>query len=131
MIDAFTRALQTTPGDRLVELIRAHPDLAGRAAIAGELGKESAREQASVGLDRLTPSDFARFTTLNEAYRQRFGFPFIICVREHTVASILDQFERRLEHSPAREIEAAATEITKIVALRIRDQMPVDERSRS
>ena len=131
VVEAFARAIHRARPQRLLSLIRAHPDLAGRAAVAGELGPESAREQASVGLDRLTPDDFTRFTALNDAYRRRFNFPFIICVREHAVDSILDQFEVRLGHDRTREIETARDEITKIVALRIRDQSPPDDRSRS
>jgi 2-oxo-4-hydroxy-4-carboxy-5-ureidoimidazoline decarboxylase len=131
VVEAFVRVIRCAEPQRLLSLIQAHPDLAGRAAVTGELGPESAREQASVGLDRLTPNDFIRFTALNDAYRSRFGFPFIICVREHTVDSILDQFEVRLKHDHTREIETARDEITKIVALRIRDQSPPEERSRS
>jgi 2-oxo-4-hydroxy-4-carboxy-5-ureidoimidazoline decarboxylase len=102
-------------------LIEAHPDLAGRAAIAGDLTPESAREQASARLDQLTPDEYARFHSLNSAYRERFGFPFIICVREHTRASILENFERRISHERADEIATALTEIGKIAGLRLRD----------
>jgi 2-oxo-4-hydroxy-4-carboxy-5-ureidoimidazoline decarboxylase len=125
VVEAFGKAIATAPREDLVTLIRAHPDLAGTAAIAGEVGPESAAEQASIGLDRLTPEDFARFTNLNATYRARFGFPFIICVREHTVEQVLDQFERRLAHDESREVQTATDEITKIVALRIRDQSGV------
>jgi OHCU decarboxylase len=102
-------------------LIHAHPDLAGRAAIAGVLTPESSREQASARLDRLTAEEYARFQQLNSAYRERFGFPFIICVREHTLASILEQFERRLNHDRAAEMTTALTEIGKIASLRLHD----------
>ena len=84
--------------DRQVALIQAHPDLAGKAAIAGELTAESAREQSSAGLSRLTPEQFATFTRLNQAYREKFGFPFVICAREHSAANILEHFATRLEH---------------------------------
>ena len=104
-----------------LELIRAHPDLAGRAAIAGELTAESAREQASARLDRLTPAEFARFTALNNAYRQRFQFPFIICVRNHTRDTILAAFEQRLGNTSAQEIQTALREIAAIAELRLRD----------
>lgn len=107
--------------DEQLALIRAHPDLAGRAAIAGELTPDSAREQASARLDQLTTAEFARFQRLNQAYRERFGFPFVICVREHTVASILSAFERRMIHTHDDEIAAALAEIGKIAGLRLRD----------
>ena len=109
-----------TPEQQLT-LIRAHPDLAGKAAIAGELTADSTREQASAGLDRLTPEEYARFTRLNTTYREQFGFPFIICVREHTKASILAAFEERLAHGQQQERETALSEIAKIVRLRLRD----------
>jgi OHCU decarboxylase len=102
-------------------LIQAHPDLAGRAAIAKELTAESAREQASARLDQLTPAQFARFQELNSAYRQRFGFPFIICVREHTRARILTNFEQRIEHTWEEELATALIEIGKIASLRLQD----------
>lgn len=104
-----------------VDLIAAHPDLAGKAAIAGELTAESTREQASAGLDRLSPEQFERFTQLNTSYRNTFGFPFVICVREHTQNSILDQFETRLKHSRQQEIATALGEIYKIARLRLAD----------
>lgn len=102
-------------------LIKAHPDLAGRAAIAGELTPDSAREQASARLDRLTPDEYATFHRLNAAYRERFGFPFVICVREHTQASILAQFAARLDNDRDAEVATALGEIAKIAGLRLRD----------
>ena len=103
------------------ELIASHPDLAGKAAIAEALTTESASEQASAGLDRLTPTEFAEFHQLNAAYRERFGFGFIICVREHTKASILSEFRRRLTGKPAVELASALDEVIKIVRLRVSD----------
>jgi OHCU decarboxylase len=108
-------------------LIEAHPDLAGKAAIAGELTADSRREQASAGLDRLTPEQYATFTRLNAAYRERFGFPFIVCVREHTSASILAAFELRLAHERRPEIAIALTEIGKIARLRLQDAIAEQE----
>ncbi len=102
-------------------LIRAHPDLAGKAAIAGDLTPESTREQASAGLNRLTPEEYATFTRLNNSYREKFKFPFIICVREHTKQSILQHFVERLEHTLDQEIATALTEIGKIARLRLVD----------
>jgi OHCU decarboxylase len=116
---ALQRAMERLSEDERIALIRAHPDLAGRAAIRGELTPESAREQASAGLDRLTLTQFMHLTALNAAYRERFSFPFVICVREHTPESILASFERRIEHAPEQEIATALTEIVKIMRLRL------------
>lgn len=114
-------AMYAAPTGRHESLIRAHPDLAGKAALAGDLTPESAREQSSAGLNQLTPDEFARFTELNGAYRERFAFPFIICVREHTKASILASFVDRIEHAREQEIQAALGEIAKIARLRLWD----------
>lgn len=118
---ALCAAMYAAPAERQVALIRAHPDLAGKAAVAGELTPESTREQRSAGLAQLTPDEFARFTQLNQAYRERFAFPFVICAREHTKGSILDAFVERLQHSRDGEIRAALGEIAKIARLRLLD----------
>lgn len=107
--------------DEQLALIRAHPELAGKAAIDQTLTDASAREQASAGLDRLTPDEFARFHALNAAYRDRFGFPFIICVRLTDKAGILAAMEARLAHDRATEIATALDEIGRIVRLRLED----------
>ena len=104
-----------------LSLIRAHPDLAGRAAREGALTSESTEEQAGASLDRLTQREFAAFSRMNEEYRARFGFPFVICVGEHTKASIFIQFAARLENPREREIETALAEICEIARLRLRD----------
>src|ERR671910_2351456 len=91
-------AVRAAGAGRQLALIRAPPDLAGKAARAGNLTAESTAEQGSAGLDRLTEHEYAAFHRLNGAYRDKFGFPFIVCVRRHTKGSILRQFERRLEH---------------------------------
>jgi 2-oxo-4-hydroxy-4-carboxy-5-ureidoimidazoline decarboxylase len=117
--DAFAAvAREAAPGEQLA-LIRAHPDLAGRAALAGELTADSAREQASAGLDRLTPADLVRFTRLNDAYRARFGFPFVIRVAGRSVADILDAYDARLGNDPDAERATAVEEIAGIMRLRI------------
>jgi OHCU decarboxylase len=81
---ALERAMWAAPEERRLALIRAHPDLAGHAATAGTLTDSSRREQAAAGLDRLTPDEYDSFTRTNAAYRERFGFPLVLCVREHT-----------------------------------------------
>ena len=100
-------------------LIRAHPELAGKAAVDGSLTEASAAEQASAGLDRLTPAEFDRFHALNAAYREKFGFPFIICVRLTDKAGILDAMERRLANDRDTEIATALEQIGEIVRLRL------------
>ena len=119
--EAFVGVMYEAPRARQLDLIRAHPDLAGRAAIAGELTAESAREQASAGLDRLTPGEYEDFHRLNSAYRARFGFPFVVCVRDHGKETILAAAAARLGHSRPEEIETALGEIGRIAYLRLRD----------
>src|SRR5258708_24631321 len=108
---AMMGMVRAAPRERQLEFLRGHPDLAGKAARAGSVTEDSKREQASVGLDRLSEEEFARFHRLNHAYKAKFGFPFIICVRRHTRDSILAQFERRLGHDPATEFSAAMQEV--------------------
>jgi 2-oxo-4-hydroxy-4-carboxy-5-ureidoimidazoline decarboxylase len=107
-----------TPEEQLA-LIRAHPELAGKAAVDGSLTQASAAEQASAGLDRLTQAEFDRFHALNAAYFQKFGFPFIICVRVTDKAGILAAMERRLANDRDTEIATALDEIGEIVRLRL------------
>ena len=121
-LTALTTAMYEAPEERQLALIRAHPDLAGRAAIAGELTPDSTREQAAAGLDRLTPDEYEAFTRANAAYRERFGFPFVICAREHDKASILAAAEVRLRRGPDEERAAALDEIAKIARLRLEDR---------
>jgi len=102
-------------------LIRAHPELAGKAAIDRTLTEASAAEQASAGLDRLSEDEFARFHTLNAAYRERFGFPFIICVRLTDKSGILTAMEARLANDRKTEIAMAIAQIGEIVRLRLED----------
>jgi 2-oxo-4-hydroxy-4-carboxy-5-ureidoimidazoline decarboxylase len=108
------------PGEQLA-LIRAHPELAGKAAIDRTLTDASAAEQASAGLDRLSPEEYARFHALNAAYRERFDFPFIICVRLTDKAGILAAMDRRLGHDRDTEIATAIAQIGEIVRLRLED----------
>jgi OHCU decarboxylase len=121
LLEALCSAMYAAPRERQLELIRAHPDLAGRAAIEGTLTEDSRREQSSAGLDRLTPDEYAAFTRTNSAYRERFGFPFVVCVREHTKESILRTADERLGHSQQEEVRVALGEIAKIARVRLRD----------
>jgi 2-oxo-4-hydroxy-4-carboxy-5-ureidoimidazoline decarboxylase len=102
-------------------LIRAHPDLVGRAALAGALTRESTGEQASAGLKALSPDEVTLFQKQNTAYKERFGFPFVICARLNKKEAILAGFERRLKNSRAQEIKTALEEIFKIAKLRLHD----------
>ena len=116
---AFEGAMHRASRERQLALIRAHPDLAGKAAMAGELTPESEREQASAGLDRLTPEEYEAFTEANRAYRKRFVIPLVVYVREHDKASILETAEARLENAREEEIENALAEISKIARYRL------------
>ena len=114
--DLMAVVRDATEAERLA-LIRAHPELAEKV----RLTDASAAEQASAGLDRLGPDEHARFHALNTAYRERFGFPFIICVRLTDKAGILAAMEARLANPREREIDTAVDEIGKIVRLRLED----------
>ena len=116
--DLMAVLYDATPEEQLA-LIRAHPELAGKAAVDGRLTEASAAEQASAGLDRLTQAEFDRFHGLNAAYREKFGFPFIICVRLTDKAGILAAMERRLGHDRDAEIAEALAQIGDIVRLRL------------
>ncbi len=100
-------------------LLRAHPELAGKAAIDGTLTQASQEEQASAGLDRMLPEEFEALSDMNAAYNDRFGFPFIICVRLTTKTGILAALERRLNQSIEAEFETALSEVHKIAELRL------------
>jgi 2-oxo-4-hydroxy-4-carboxy-5-ureidoimidazoline decarboxylase len=116
--DLMAAVHAATPAEQLA-LIRAHPELAGKAAIDGSLTEASAAEQAGAGLDRLTQAEFDRFHALNAAYRRKFGFPFIICVRLTDKAGILAAMERRFANDRDTEIATALEQIGEIVRLRL------------
>ncbi len=112
----------TEAGDaRQLALIRAHPDLVGRAALTGTLTRESTGEQIGAGLNQLTPAEIALFQKNNADYQAKFGFPFVICARLNKKTAILAGFERRLNNPQAQEIKTALVEIFKIAELRLRD----------
>lgn len=125
---ALVATMQQAAQPQQIALIQAHPDLAGKAALAGTLTAESRSEQSSAGLDQLAAAEFADFNQLNGAYRERFGFPFVICVREQTKDSILASFRPRLGHSREQEIATALGEIAKIARLRLNDMLADGER---
>ena len=113
---------QGSDAERLA-VLNAHPDLAGKLAAARRLTADSTAEQASAGLDALTDAERARFTELNDAYTAKHGFPFIIAVRDHDKAGILNAFERRLANDTATERTEAERQVARIAALRIKALM--------
>jgi 2-oxo-4-hydroxy-4-carboxy-5-ureidoimidazoline decarboxylase len=126
--EAMMRAVRAAPPNQRLALINGHPDLAGKAARAGTMTYDSKAEQASAGLDQLSEAEFTQFHRLNNAYRQKFAIPFIICVRRHSKDSILRQFEHRLQNAMATELEAALTEIFRIAALRLDQRIEAADR---
>ncbi|MGH8048160.1 MAG: 2-oxo-4-hydroxy-4-carboxy-5-ureidoimidazoline decarboxylase [Chthoniobacterales bacterium] len=120
---AMWKAVRGAGPERQLALLQAHPDLAGKLARAGALTTDSASEQASLGLDRLDDAEYEAFTAMNRAYRERFGFPFIICVRDNTKASIRTAFESRLSHSLDEEMQNALDEVRRIAEYRLWDRM--------
>jgi 2-oxo-4-hydroxy-4-carboxy-5-ureidoimidazoline decarboxylase len=126
--EAMTAAVRGASAEQRIALLKAHPDLAGKAARAGAMTADSKAEQASAGLDRLTEAEHAQFHRLNDAYRKKFGIPFIVCVRRHGKDSILRQFERRLQNGVAAETKAALTEVFRIGALRLDQRVEAADR---
>ncbi len=121
---AMAKAMRSGSRDQQRALLLAHPDLAGKLAAAKELTPESTVEQASAGLDRLSSDERARFTALNEAYKARFGIPFIIAVKGLTKNEIVAAFEERLKSTPEQEFLTALVQVEKIALLRLRDLLP-------
>jgi len=123
MADAFGKAVVRADRDLQIELLLSHPDLAGRAAVAGEILPDSRSEQASAGLDRLTQQEFDAFNALNEAYRQRHGFPFILAVRGATKHDVLAGFDKRIDNPPDVEFRMALTQVARIIRFRLEDRV--------
>lgn len=115
----FAACVDSASREQKLALIQAHPDLAGKAAIGGELTDESACEQKSARLDQCTPAQFRQFRSLNRRYREKFGFPFIMAVRDCSREEILAAFENRLGNDADSEFEKALGEIHKIAAMRL------------
>ncbi len=121
---ALAEAVARADDAAKLALLRAHPELAGRAAVRGELTNLSRAEQGRAGLDRCSPDEVAELTRLNAAYGERFGFPFIIAVRGLTVADILAAMTQRLGHTPETEFQKALAQVDRIALLRLRDRFP-------
>src|SRR4051794_35646180 len=110
---AFEAALREAPRDERLAVLRAHPELAGREATAGGRTEAAMRGQARAGPRPLTAEEHAAWRALNHAYRERFGFPLVVCVREHTQDSILAWGRRRLDNDVDRELDVAIGEVVK------------------
>lgn len=111
--------VDNAPAERRLTLIRAHPDLAGKAAIAGGLTRESSAEQSAAGIDQCSEEEYADFQSLNERYKAKFGFPFVMAVRNSNRREILEAFARRLENDAETEFATAIAEIHKIAKMRL------------
>jgi OHCU decarboxylase len=122
--NALARVFRSASEAERLQVLQAHPDLAGKLAAAKRLTADSSAEQASAGLDALTDQERARFTALNTAYVDKFGFPFIIAVRGLTKTDILNAFEQRIHNDRAAEFETACKQVERIALLRLRDKLP-------
>jgi 2-oxo-4-hydroxy-4-carboxy-5-ureidoimidazoline decarboxylase len=123
LLAALRDVMQKSSREEQMRLVRAHPELAGKAAVSGELTAESMREQAGVRLDACSSQEFERLQYLNAAYREKFGFPFIIAVRGLDRAQIIEQFSLRLDNGPEAEFQEALRQIEKIAALRLQERI--------
>lgn len=119
LADAMAARVEAAGNAAQLALLRAHPDLAGRLAVRGELTEDSTSEQAGAGLDRCSPEEFDEFRRLNDAYRARFGFPFILAVKGFDRAGILAQFRRRAGNGRAAEFREALNQVHRIARLRL------------
>ena len=122
--NALARVFRSAQDDRRLGVLAAHPDLAGKLAQARRLTEASTAEQASAGLDALTDAERAEFERLNTAYTGKFGFPFIVAVRDHTKAEILAAVRRRLENDRAAEFAEACTQVERIAWHRLKALLP-------
>ena len=113
--------LRAASHDRQLGLLNAHPDLAGKLAVAGQLTADSTTEQASAGLDRCSPQEFERLQALNEAYKVKFGFPFIMAVKGRSRAEIIQGFEERVNNDDKAEFSTALAQVERIALLRLND----------
>lgn len=120
----MAECVDNAAAEKQLALIRAHPDLAGKAQVAGELTADSTAEQASAGLEQCSAEEYAQFQDLNMRYKDKFGFPFVMAVRASSRAEILAAFAARLENDAATEFETALQEIHKIAELRLQAKQP-------
>jgi 2-oxo-4-hydroxy-4-carboxy-5-ureidoimidazoline decarboxylase len=116
---AMVAALMAAPVETQMMVVRAHPELAGKAAIRGEMTVDSKQEQGGAGLTQCSPQEFAHLSALNRAYKAKFGFPFIVAVKGLDRAAIIERFGARLEHDRATEFGEALAQIARISRLRL------------
>jgi 2-oxo-4-hydroxy-4-carboxy-5-ureidoimidazoline decarboxylase len=128
LLVAMKDVVERAPSEQLMTLIKGHPDLANKTQRAAGLTAESSHEQNSLGLDRLSDAEFEAFERVNNAYRAKFGIPYIVCVRRHTKDSVLRDFELRLPNGAATEMKTSVTEICRIAALRLDQLVEADDR---
>ncbi|BDB23541.1 2-oxo-4-hydroxy-4-carboxy-5-ureidoimidazoline decarboxylase [Cupriavidus sp. P-10] len=121
LTQALRKAVDEAGEAAQLKLVRAHPELAGKAAVRGELTAESTREQSGAGLNLCTPEEFDRLQALNAAYNQKFGFPFILAVRGYDRHGIIAEFARRVENSPKEELQTCIGQIHRIAQFRLDD----------
>jgi len=119
LAEVLAHCVDAAPQERKLALIRSHPDLAGKTAIAGSLTEESSEEQAAAGIDRCTPDEYRQFQSLNTQYKEKFGFPFVMAVRNSNKTAILSAFALRLENDNETEFATAISEIHKIATMRL------------
>lgn len=120
LVDPMRFIVESAGQDRQITLLRAHPDLAGKLSLA-DLTEDSASEQSGAGLDRCSPEELAEFQRLNDAYKDRFRFPFILAVKGHDRGSILEQFRRRIANTPDSEFREALNQVHHIARFRLED----------
>ncbi|MBI3525901.1 MAG: 2-oxo-4-hydroxy-4-carboxy-5-ureidoimidazoline decarboxylase [Betaproteobacteria bacterium] len=120
---ALAQTLEAASDAEKLGLILAHPELAGKAAVRGELSSDSRREQAGVGLDQCSQEEFAIIRRLNDEYRDKFGFPFIVAVKGLSRADIIAAMEQRITRSRTQEFAAALAQIQHIAAFRLADKI--------
>ena len=122
---ALARVFRSASEEQRLGVLTAHPDLAGKLAAAKRLTAESTAEQAAAGLDALTAEEHASFTELNNAYTTKFGFPFIIAVRDNTKATIMTAFKRRINNDRDMEFSEACKQVERIAELRLIEKFEV------
>ena len=119
LVETMAACVDRAPYEQKMALICAHPDLAGKAAVAGSLTNESTEEQSAAGINNCTPDEFRRFQSFNDRYKEKFGFPFVMAVRNSNKTDILDAFAHRLKNDVDTEFLTAIKEIHKIATLRL------------
>lgn len=116
---AMVAAVDRAGEPKQLTLLRAHPELAGKAAVRGEMTRDSVSEQSGAGLSSCSPEEFAKITDLNARYNARFGFPFILAVKGYDRAGILREFERRVHNERAAEFRECLAQISRITRFRL------------